>query len=201
MVWESTQGSLKFVKSKGNLKVVGLSSSATYSVKNGLKDIFEAKWFKDIVLPTQSHWWLTTAKFEEIAKDHPKQLELLSAVADKAHADRQSQKAKDAASASPASSEDERKRRRDSDDVQPSASKRGSGPGHLLGGSDGPKYVWMLWASQSSVDEQFYGVFDSEEIAEEHKVAFSCCTIKKVMVNGTPFSNPHMLKDVATQKE
>jgi hypothetical protein len=82
VVWQSIKGAIKFVRYKGtqDLKIIGASSAATWSVKTGLQNVFKAYWSKD-----QSAWWCSYLNFEVIRSRHPKELETLSTLADKAH--------------------------------------------------------------------------------------------------------------------
>jgi len=184
VVWQSTDGHLKFVAWGDNLKVVGESSSATYSVKDGLKHVFGGKWNVDKLMPKMSFWSLTRAKYEEMLKDYPNQLELISAMADKAHKARQAEKS---ARSSPSASDEE-----------PSPKRAKSEPSvGIVAFAPEPKFVWILFASHRNPQfnpKRFVGVYDSEESANEHKTAFSCCIIKKVLLNSIPFDETSELE-------
>jgi hypothetical protein len=90
-VWTSVEGSIWFQDEGSSISVQGQSSSATYSVKDGLKTIFGAKFdFKEKV------WRIGKSNWEKFDKDfRAKHLPTLSQIADAAHLKRVKEKEKD----------------------------------------------------------------------------------------------------------
>ena len=90
-MWRSVEGSIWLQDEGSSISVQGKSSSATYSVKDGLKNIFGAKFdFKEKV------WRILKSNWEKFDEDfRAKHLPTLSQIADAAHLKRVKEKEKD----------------------------------------------------------------------------------------------------------